>query len=399
MGAHLTFAQDIGIVFDGIYLCAFASLREVHPSRVAMPAERERMACSRPWRPPPARAGDWTSVGRDRDPRDGFVALGILTTNGTDPHECERLLRGFPVRSRFVTIRAIRGKESPDFRAIRKIPLVPPGRIGRVGSFGTGGDPLRHPRTEQGMGCNPAERVNPHRFAEPDPHRSQVTCRGRLHPHRRSPKNLQMTEIQEPKGGRKVAAAILGTLVLGAIGSGIWDRVGGPLFDVITRLLIGGIDLITRTYKDSIYREAAYGFQEASSSFIHQQFLGILPVFYFFLILRHPWLKEKMPRSGDSRFKTLIRSSKGFYLISVVTVIVFVTCFVSVMRLTYVRGVITYAQTTIQRLAPHIDEQEEEELLAQLRSVRESEDYYAFYERLQQRLKNFQLKDYGRKPL
>ena len=41
-------------------------------------------------------------------------------------------------------------------------------------------------KTEQGVGCNPAERVSLHRFAEPHPHRSQVMCRGRLHPHQRS---------------------------------------------------------------------------------------------------------------------------------------------------------------------------------------------------------------------
>ena len=43
-------------------------------------------------------------------------------------------------------------------------------------------------QAEQGVGCNPAERVSPRRFAEPHPHRSQVMCRGRLHPHQRSEK-------------------------------------------------------------------------------------------------------------------------------------------------------------------------------------------------------------------
>ena len=208
-----------------------------------------------------------------------------------------------------------------------------------------------------------------------------------------------MSGLQEPKSGRKIAVAVLGTLVLGAIGSGVWDRIGGPLFDVFTRLLIGGLDLITRSYKDSIYQEAAYGFQETSSSFIHQQFLGMLPILYFFIILRHPWLKEKMPRNGNSRVKDFLKSPRGFYFISVVTVVVFITCFVSMTRLAYVRAVVTYAQTTIQRLAPHIDEQEEEELLARLRSVRNAEDYYSLYGNIQERLKAFKLEDYGSKPL
>ncbi|MBN8457572.1 MAG: hypothetical protein J0M04_07035 [Verrucomicrobia bacterium] len=44
------------------------------------------------------------------------------------------------------------------FPVFWKIPLVPPGRIGRVRSFGTGGDPPRHPRTEQAVGGKPVTR-------------------------------------------------------------------------------------------------------------------------------------------------------------------------------------------------------------------------------------------------
>lgn len=40
----------------------------------------------------------------------------------------------------------------------------------------------------EGMGCNPAERVSPHRFAEPHPQRSQVIHQGRFNPHHRSAK-------------------------------------------------------------------------------------------------------------------------------------------------------------------------------------------------------------------
>jgi hypothetical protein len=208
-----------------------------------------------------------------------------------------------------------------------------------------------------------------------------------------------MTGPEEPKSARKVAAAILGTLILGAIGSGVWDRIGGPIFDLGSKLLIDGLDFVTRSYKDSIYREASYGFQETSSSFIHQQFLGILPFMYFFIALKHPWLREKLPPNNKSRTKEFLRSSKGFYLISFITVSVFVSCLISMTRLTYIRAVITYAQTTIQRIAPHIDDQTEERLLAQFRSVRNASDYYAFHDEIQNLLKSLNMEDYGTKPL
>jgi hypothetical protein len=40
----------------------------------------------------------------------------------------------------------------------------------------------RYGQGDQAVGCNPAERINPLRFAEFHPHRFQVMLRGRLHP-------------------------------------------------------------------------------------------------------------------------------------------------------------------------------------------------------------------------
>lgn len=58
------------------------------------------------------------------------------------------------------------------------------------------------------------------------------------------------------------------------------------------------------------------------------------------------------------------------------------TSVVSLSRQVYVRAVVVFAQTSIDRLAPYLTDAEEEELLAQFRNVQRAEDYYAFYDRL-----------------
>lgn len=51
----------------------------------------------------------------------------------------------------------------------------------------------------------------------------------------------------------KVGLTVLGTILLGAIGSGIWARIGDPLANLLTSVLINGINLVFSSYKDSIY--------------------------------------------------------------------------------------------------------------------------------------------------
>ena len=94
------------------------------------------------------------------------------------------------------------------FRAARTFRLPWRPGFGRVGSF----DEVRWTRTppaktEQGVGCNPAERVNPCRFAEPRPHRSQVMCRGRLHPHQRSVRNMDPYETPKTQSSEPTLEA------------------------------------------------------------------------------------------------------------------------------------------------------------------------------------------------
>ena len=127
----------------------------------------------------------------------------------------------------------------------------------------------------------------------------------------------------------------------------------------------------------------------------------LLPFLYLFVVVKHPWLKERLPKAQGKRkeAKRFMRSSKGFYLISILTVAVFFTSYVSFSRIIYTRAVIIYAQSTIARIAPHIDDQREEVLWAQLRSVRSAEDYYSFYDELQGELAQFDLEDFGEKPL
>jgi len=181
----------------------------------------------------------------------------------------------------------------------------------------------------------------------------------------------------------KVGLAILGTVILGAIGSGIWARIGEPLANLLTSSVINGINLFFSSYKDSIYIRASYGFREYSANALLQYFIFILAMIFMLLVVFNPWLTDRYPVGAlRNKINHFFRSGRGFLLQGVILFTVLFACVVMYTRISYVNRVITYAQTSIDRLAPFLTNQEEEELLAEFRSVRSAEDYYKFYDRL-----------------
>ncbi|QKQ25157.1 hypothetical protein [Candidatus Reidiella endopervernicosa] len=60
----------------------------------------------------------------------------------------------------------------------------------------------------------------------------------------------------------KVIVGIIVTIVLGAIGSGVWERILSPALDWIYRFSVGLISKVSIDYKNNIYEAAEMGFHE-----------------------------------------------------------------------------------------------------------------------------------------
>ncbi len=56
-----------------------------------------------------------------------------------------------------------------------------------------------------------------------------------------------------------IVGGILGAIVLGAIGSGLWERVLSPSLSWLSNLVTGVSASLSATYRDSIYERAAVG--------------------------------------------------------------------------------------------------------------------------------------------
>ena len=186
------------------------------------------------------------------------------------------------------------------------------------------------------------------------------------------------------------AAGTIGAVFLSALGSGVWNHWGSPFLDWISRAIITVIAALVGTYKDSIYREASRGFQEYPASMLYAFVLITMPMIAIALVwfaarLREDLGSEPGPSSVSRMSPSHVFLSRVFlsrtflYLFLLYT---FATSAVSLSRQFYIRAIVVYSQSSIDRLAPHLTNAEEEELLAQFRSVQSAEDYYSFYGRL-----------------
>ncbi|MCK4956601.1 MAG: hypothetical protein KAS49_03125 [Candidatus Cloacimonetes bacterium] len=56
----------------------------------------------------------------------------------------------------------------------------------------------------------------------------------------------------------KIVAGILATIILGAVGSGVWERFLSPLVDLMYIKVVELFSYLSSSYLDSIYRDAIY---------------------------------------------------------------------------------------------------------------------------------------------
>lgn len=173
---------------------------------------------------------------------------------------------------------------------------------------------------------------------------------------------------------------IISAIILGAIGSGLWERCLSRLFDGSIKVIVSIMSVLSNTYKNGIYIEVAKGLHEYSSLFVHTMVLSFIPLMYLTMLWRHPYKDQK---SSDSRTRTFVRSRKGYYLLSFLTFTVFVFFFFDLTRITYINSVVTTSRQSISILAPKISDIETKELWASFYSMKSSDDFSVFKGKLQ----------------
>ncbi len=84
--------------------------------------------------------------------------------------------------------------------------------------------------------------------------------------------NLKSTKV-------KYVLGIIGAIIIGAIGSGIWEMLLEPFFTLASENIINGISHLSSSLEDSLYKSIARGYSEEMSYFAVSLILFILSGF------------------------------------------------------------------------------------------------------------------------
>ncbi|TGM74382.1 hypothetical protein EHR01_10675 [Leptospira mtsangambouensis] len=199
-----------------------------------------------------------------------------------------------------------------------------------------------------------------------------------------------MTENNQQNSRTKTILNLLKILFLGAIGSGIWDIVMKPAGSRIIDIIFVTFADTFSSYRNSLFKAAALGFHEQSSVFLHSMYIATIPAIYLILVLEHPYRKKNKSENETGKVKSFIRSKKGFQLISIITVAVFLNSFLDFIKISYVNRTITHFHQTLTIIEPFISSQDAKIYRAAFSAMKSSEDYKRIDEQI--KLKAKQLK-------
>lgn len=182
---------------------------------------------------------------------------------------------------------------------------------------------------------------------------------------------------------------LLGTVFIGAIGSGVWEYILKPILEQGSNFILDIATLGIGVYKDNIYTSVAKGFSESNSIKSYQTMqifmISLLYVFYFTLFLRIKKMQQSINIESSvskemvkdiTNIELKIKKVKKFFLIGVVSVVILLVMQItSVSRLNYINDSISYYQQLKNIALPYMKEKEILELDSRFALIKNKNDY------------------------
>jgi hypothetical protein len=186
----------------------------------------------------------------------------------------------------------------------------------------------------------------------------------------------------------KWLGGILLTLVLGALGSPVWEFILKPLLTFTAKPLLYISTLGIMTYKNGIYVQIAQSFHEDISmrtymlivSALSGLILGyLLAVFSFDKNIGSDQRSPKL-----SMISKVFKNRLGRYLILLYAIFVVSFMTIDLAKENYINSAITYYYQSLKIVSPFISNSQEEELTSQFSSIKNKEDFVIVTNELKQ---------------
>ena len=198
---------------------------------------------------------------------------------------------------------------------------------------------------------------------------------------------------------------IIATILLGALGSGLWSLVFDPLFKKFAKFFMSVSTLGIKSIQNKIYAEAAKGHRERSVKIIMFILLSAITIPAMI-----PFAMESKSKKLDDEFKEAVRivkiqnpelpkiedkvyieiekiryerRNKAKTLIVILTAAMWLALMFQYIKITQIESVISYFERCINICRPYFKENEHNGLLSRFALIETREDYYAIMENLE----------------
>lgn len=176
---------------------------------------------------------------------------------------------------------------------------------------------------------------------------------------------------------------LIGTLIIGGLGSGVWEYILKPLFSHSINFILDLSTLGMDTFKNSIYEEISQGFSEKNSIKNYTLIIGFLIGFYLISILSvfrklRNLKKENEPIYIDfnsDKDKELTKISLRIKIFLFFVICFSITLLVNTKRLDYINESILYYNKLKTIITPYITDKELKLLDSRYAQIKNKEDY------------------------
>ena len=185
----------------------------------------------------------------------------------------------------------------------------------------------------------------------------------------------------------KVLLGIVGVVFLGAIGSGLWERVLSPAVDWGYRTAIGAFGKAATRYVDHLYSKVGYGLHERDAATLFAFVALTIVVVNLGAILWLVWLQNRL-RTGTVISLQSIRlpvwswRRPTFWIFLLMCAFNAVAYSESVLDDTYSFRTVVWTERSLEIVRPQIPDTEFVSLRAQYRSTEDARSFRVLWIRL-----------------
>ncbi len=181
---------------------------------------------------------------------------------------------------------------------------------------------------------------------------------------------------------KKIVIHIIGAILLGSIGSGVWEKILAPLFDFILHFSIIFIGKFSSNFIDNLYRSAASGLYDRASLLILFSMAIIFYLGFLYISILKNIKQDK---------------EKEKWLIRIPLLIMAVMLMYQYTKIEAVKIIATSTLNSIEIVRPYVDNKNYYKLRSEFFQMKSVADYERLYIKLEKIDKDFEEIEIGSK--